>query len=94
MLKRKLKTPIEHVVQSKKKAVETRLDGVFIGIRKPQNVEETLSYVRELVEWKKFGGKHLIVNKILKIHIATCLTTVFQVQMMMMMTIYKCTSVP
>ena len=65
MLKRKLHTNINQILNAKKKAEEGKLDILFstssdTGDRlKPTNVSDCLDYIRNLVEWKKFCGERL-----------------------------------
>ena len=59
MLKRKLGTNVDNLLNAKKKAKEGKLDILFDSADKirPTDVSECLSYIQGLVDWRKFCGK-------------------------------------
>lgn len=57
MLKRKLRANIDSIVSVKRRQTESRLDVLFEQTAKPTTVEEALSYLKGLVDWRKFCSK-------------------------------------
>lgn len=58
MLKRKLRSNVDHLLTAKRKAAEARLDILFSDdVPRPTNVQECIKYIRELVDWRQFCEK-------------------------------------
>jgi len=66
MLKRKLRSNVDHLLTAKRKAAEARLDILFSDdVPRPTNVQECIKYIRELVDWRQFCGKFLYTKYML-----------------------------